>query len=43
MEDDSLDREGAKKKILVVTNSNKKINTNNDFLKKYSKNQPKLI
>lgn len=42
MEDDSLDREGAKKKILVVTNSNKKINTNNDFLKKYSKEMKEL-
>ena len=42
MEDDSLDREGAKKKILVVTNSNKKINTNNDFLKKYSNEMKEL-
>jgi hypothetical protein len=42
MEDDSLDREGAKKKVLKSTNSNKRINTNNDFLKNYDKEMAKI-
>jgi hypothetical protein len=42
MEDDNLIREDAKKKVLKSTNSNKRINTNNDFLKNYDKEMAKI-
>jgi phage/plasmid-associated DNA primase len=37
MNDDNLIREDAKKKVLKSTNTNKRINTNNAFLKNYDK------
>jgi hypothetical protein len=37
MDDDNLTRENAKKKILKSTNSNKRVHTNNAFLKNYDK------
>ena len=42
MEDDSLDREEAKKKVLKSTNSNKRVHTNNAFLKNYDKEMASL-
>ena len=36
MEDDSINRDKAKEKVLIATNTNKHIKTNNTFLKNYS-------
>jgi len=41
-EDDSISYEDAKKKILIATNSNRKIVTNNGFMKNYSREMNKI-
>ena len=42
MADDNISYEDAKKKILVSTNSNKSINSNNEFLKNYDREIAKI-
>ena len=41
-QDDNISYDLAKKKILVATNSNRKINSNNGFFKNYSKEMNKI-
>jgi len=41
-QDDNISYEDAKQKVLVATNSNRKINSNNGFMKNYSKEMTKI-